>query len=104
MRHGYVGRVAEIGTVAAVLPLTDALKRFDGDRTFARAGEHAIAQIQSRLAGADAGRLTLTGAQTGEVSLAQTGGAVSLPSKEKTRRPAKKARAPRKPAAKRKRS
>jgi hypothetical protein len=95
--------LGEAGSVAAVPALGDALHRYDGDRAFAAAAEHAIDQIQSRLAGADAGRLSLTDAQAGEISLAHRGGEVSLPAKRAPRRKTPRAKAPRKPAAKRKR-
>jgi len=55
------------GTIAAVVPLREAAERGGGLRSAAR---QAIAQIQSRLAGAEPGQLSLAGGEAGALSLA----------------------------------
>jgi len=64
------------GTAAAVLPLQEAAGLLPGE--LHRAARQAIAEIQSRLHGAAPGQLTLAGAETGQLSLAQEGGELSL--------------------------
>jgi hypothetical protein len=66
------------GTVAAVLPLTEAMQRHD-DGEFRSAARQAIAEIQSRVTGATPGQLSLAAVEAGQVSLAAAeAGAVSI--------------------------
>lgn len=67
-----------VGTAAAVLPLRRAAE--SGQTGVRRAARQAIAQIQSRLPGADRGQLSLPDAAAGDVSLADEAprGQVSL--------------------------
>jgi HEAT repeat protein len=80
-RHGDVRLAAaatlgRIGTVDAVLPLTEIATRGGGDvRKAARA---AVAAIQSRLQGAAPGQLSMPAAEGGAVTLASEGGEISL--------------------------
>jgi hypothetical protein len=68
--------LGRVGSATAVLPLREAAERFAGDtRSTAR---QAVAQIQSRLHGASPGQVSITASSAGEVSLAETGGEVSL--------------------------
>jgi HEAT repeats len=71
------------GSAAAVLPLKEAAERSLLDRDLRRAARQAIAEIQSRLAGASPGQLSLAGTETGQLSLAaDQAGHLSLPSEE----------------------
>jgi hypothetical protein len=86
-----------VGTVTAVLPLKEAADRLS-DRAFQRAARQAIAEIQSRAAGASPGQLSVAASESGQLSVAETeagqvsiagdeGGRVSLepqPSKGRT--------------------
>jgi HEAT repeat protein len=69
--------LARVGSVTAVLPLEEAADGlFPGE--LRRAARQAIAEIQSRVQGAAPGQLSLAGAETGQLSLAQEGGELSL--------------------------
>ena len=59
-----------LGTAEAVLPLREAAERFQRDRALSSASRQAIAEIQSRLAGASPGQLSLTGGGAGRLALA----------------------------------
>jgi HEAT repeats len=63
--------LGRIGSPAAVLPLKEAADRFWRDPEIWRGTNHAIAEIQSRLAGASPGQLSIAGAEAGQLSLAQ---------------------------------
>jgi hypothetical protein len=63
--------LGRVGSPAAVLPLKEMAERFADDRALGQACRQAIAEIQSRLAGASPGQLSLTAAEVGQLSLAQ---------------------------------
>jgi hypothetical protein len=63
--------LGRVGSAAAVLPLKEAAERSWLDRDLHRAVRQAIAEIQSRLAGASPGQLSLAGTEAGQLSLAQ---------------------------------
>jgi hypothetical protein len=60
--------LGRVGTSAAVGPLREAE---EGDAEMRRAARQAIAEIQSRLAGAAPGQLSLAGGEAGALSLAE---------------------------------
>jgi HEAT repeat protein len=59
--------LGRVGTPAAVAPLRDTVT---GDPETRRAARQAVAEIQSRLAGAEPGQLSLAGGESGRLSLA----------------------------------
>lgn len=59
--------LGRLGSVAAVATLREAEARWP--RELSRAARHAIAEIQSRLTGAEHGQLSLAGAEAGALSL-----------------------------------
>jgi hypothetical protein len=62
-----------VGSVAAVLPLKEALERSSWlDVDFRQATRQAIAEIQSRVQGGLPGQLSLAGAEAGQLSLAES--------------------------------
>jgi HEAT repeat protein len=71
IRVAAANALGRVGSVAAVLPLKEAAERSWPGRDLHRAAHQAIAEIQSRLAGATPGQLSLAGAETGQLSLAQ---------------------------------
>lgn len=82
VRVAAAAALARTGTVSAVLPLQEAAQREGG--ALGRAARLAMAEIQSRLSGAEPGQLTVTGAEGGTVTLATEGGEVSLPGPPET--------------------
>jgi HEAT repeats len=73
--------LGHIGTIAAVLPLKAIVLAEADDDTEAhrRAARQAIAQIQSRIAGAEPGQISLAGDATGQLSLTDdTSGQLSV--------------------------
>jgi hypothetical protein len=69
------------GSAAAVLPLKEAAERSGRDLGLGQASRQAIAEIQSRAEGASPGQLSLAGTETGQLSLAQAEGQLSLTEK-----------------------
>jgi HEAT repeat protein len=69
--------LGRVGSAAAVLPLKEAADGFFPGEV-RRAARQAIAEIQSRVQGASPGQLSLAPADTGQLSLAQEGGKLSL--------------------------
>ncbi len=67
VRAAAVQALGRVGTTAAVAPLKDVEERDRSCRVVAR---QAIAEIQSRLAGAGPGQLSLAAGESGELSLA----------------------------------
>lgn len=61
--------LGQMGTAAAVPALRELAER--GERELARAARQAIAEIQSRLEGAERGQLSLAGSEAGALSLAE---------------------------------
>jgi hypothetical protein len=80
LRTAAAAALGRVGSIEAVLPLQEAVDRHPGDRSFEDAAWQAIAEIQSRVDGADRGQLTVAEAEAGQLSLtAATKGQVSLP-------------------------
>jgi hypothetical protein len=76
VRAAAAAALGRAGDVDAVLPLRQAPARYPADGALKRAVRQAVAEIQSRLAGAAPGQLSLVaeGAEAGRLSLADTGG------------------------------
>ena len=79
VRVAAAAALGRAGDVDAVLPLRQAPARYPADGALKRAVRQAVAEIQSRLAGAAPGQLSLVaeGAEAGRLSLADTGGSVA---------------------------
>jgi HEAT repeat protein len=74
--------LGECASIDAVMPLRETA-RLHGGKELARAVRQAVAQIQARAGGqASPGRLSLSDAATGQVSLASEAGQLSLPAAE----------------------
>jgi hypothetical protein len=71
VRLAVVHALGRVGTAAAVLPLQEGAGGSWLDRDLHRAAREAIAEIQSRLAGASPGQLSLADTEAGQLSLAQ---------------------------------
>jgi hypothetical protein len=63
--------LGRVGTVQAVLALKAAEAESPDDRELRRAARQAIAEIQSRLAGASPGQLSLAEGSAGQLSMTQ---------------------------------
>jgi HEAT repeat protein len=71
--------LGRVGTAAVVLPLEEAAERSAPYPELRRAARQAIAEIQSRLADASPGQLSLAATDAGQLSMAEAeGGQVSL--------------------------
>lgn len=71
LRVAAANALGRVGSVAAVLPLKEVSERALLNRDLRRATRQAIAEIQSRLPGAEAGQLSLAGDEAGQLSLAE---------------------------------
>jgi hypothetical protein len=79
LRHRAVVALGQVGTVAAVPALREALAAHSLDRGLREAARAATAEIQSRLDDAEAGQLSLSTREGGELALAdELEGSVSL--------------------------
>jgi hypothetical protein len=58
-----------LGTAEAIPPLREAAERFQRDRALSSASRQSIAEIQSRLAGASPGQLSVAEGEAGQLSL-----------------------------------
>ncbi|HBL31224.1 MAG TPA: hypothetical protein DD490_30730 [Acidobacteria bacterium] len=70
LRKAAVAALGRVGTAAAVQPLKEAAERSWTEIGLRRAARQAVAEIQSRLAGAAPGQLSLADAEAGQLSLA----------------------------------
>lgn len=64
--------LGRVGSTAAVLPLKEAAERSPLNLDLRKATRQSIAEIQTRLAGASPGQLSLTEGEAGQLSLAQS--------------------------------
>jgi HEAT repeat protein len=71
--------LGQVGSAAAVLPLKEAAERSTFNLDLRKATRQSIAEIQTRLAGATPGQLSLAEAEAGQLSLAKNrGGQLSI--------------------------
>lgn len=79
LRVAAAKELGHIGTAAAVLPLKEAAEFHRLDADLRRAARQAVAEIQSRVQGAEPGQLSLAGTEAGQLSLAGDEGRLSFP-------------------------
>jgi hypothetical protein len=79
LRIAVASALGQVGSVAAVPALKEAAANDRRDRELESAVRQAVAQIQSRIAGASPGQVSLSGDEAGQLAVSDETGRISIP-------------------------